>query len=97
MEKEGKHLGRGTGQFPQVRLIFWRVYCCRLGGLSEMYVVHYPTHWAPVCGAPGAEVVARSGVVATAISCYRGGGCPGPSGGIRTLCVMRVMLAYIKI
>ena len=22
MEKEGKHLGRGTGQFPQVRLIF---------------------------------------------------------------------------
>ena len=50
-----------------------------------------------VRGAPGSEVVARSGVVATAIPCYRGGGCPGPSGGIRTLCVMRVMLPYIKI
>ena len=66
MEKEGKHLGRGTGQFPQVRLIFWLDTSSRLGGLSEMYVVHYPTHWAPVCGAPGAEVVAGSGEVATA-------------------------------
>ena len=50
-----------------------------------------------VCGAPGAEVVAGSGGIATAISSYQGGGCPGPSGGIRTLCVMRVMLPYIKI
>ena len=50
-----------------------------------------------VCGAPGAEVVVGSGGIATAISSYQGGGCPGPSGGIRTLCVMRVMLPYIKI
>ena len=52
---------------------------------------------AYVCGAWVGEVVVGSGGIATAISSYQGGGCPGPSGGIRTLCVMRVMLPYIKI
>ena len=50
-----------------------------------------------VCGAPGAEVVARSGVVATAKMLVLRRGCPGPSKAFRTLCVMCVMLPYIKI
>ena len=50
-----------------------------------------------VCGAPGAEVVARSGVVATAKMLVLRRGCPGPPRAFRTLCVMCVMLAYIKI
>ena len=50
---------------------------------------------AYMCGARGGEVVVGSGGIATAISSYEGGaGCPGPSGGIQTLCVMRVMLPY---
>ena len=50
-----------------------------------------------VCGAWAVEVVVGSGGVATAFSCYWGGGCPVPSRAIRTLCVMRVLLPYMKI
>ena len=50
-----------------------------------------------VCGAPGAEVVAGSGGVATANMLMLRRGSPGPSRAFRTLCVMRVMLPYIKI
>ena len=50
-----------------------------------------------VCGAPGAEVVAGSGGVATAKMLVLRRGSPGPSRAFRTLCVMRVMLPYIKI
>ena len=50
-----------------------------------------------VCGAWAVEVVVGSGGVATAFSCDRGGGCPVPSRAIRTLCVMCVLLPYVKI
>ena len=50
-----------------------------------------------VCGAWAVEVVVGSGGVATAFSCYRGGGCPVPSRAIRTLCVMCVLLLYVRI
>ena len=49
-----------------------------------------------VCGAWAVEVVVGSGGVATAFSCYWGGGCPVPSRAFRTLCMMCVMLSYIK-
>ena len=55
---------------------------------------------AYVCGARVGEVVVESGGVATAIFRYQGrgaDGCRGPSRAIRTLCVMCVMLPYIKI
>ena len=52
---------------------------------------------AYMCGARGGEVVVGSGDIATAISSYKGGGCPVPSRAFRTLCVMCVMLPYIKL
>ena len=52
---------------------------------------------ALVCRGPGAEVVARSGEFATACLAVFARGCPRPSGAIRTLCMMCVMLSYVKI
>ena len=52
---------------------------------------------AYVCGTRVGEVVVESGEVATAIFAVGARGCPGPSRAIRTLCVMCVMLPYMKI
>ena len=52
---------------------------------------------AYVCGTRVGEVVVQSGVVATAKMLVLRRGCPRPSGDIRTLCMMCVMLLYIKI
>ena len=51
---------------------------------------------AYVCGTRVGEVVVESGEVATAKMLVLRRGSPGPSRAFRTLCVMRVMLPYIK-